>query len=629
MSEDRTLYKRLKRLFSTQAVVRLTGDKQLRIVDTNSIQAFGNRGTIDRYRRVFLSGQGGGYSPSGRFDANSAFMASRLQMFRDYDLMDKDPIVSSVLDIYADESTIQNEFGKILSIQSEHDDVQQILHNLFYDILNIEFNLWPWTRNVAKYGDFFLYMDIHAEFGVTNVIPFSIYETFRVEGQNQENPFEIKFHIENDYLGFGRKDFDSFEIAHFRLLSDTNFLPYGRSMLEGARRIHKQLMLMEDAMLIHRITRASDKRKILVDVGNIPPAEVENYIERLMNRTKKVPVIDQTTGDYNLRYNMQNIMEDFYLPVRGKNQGTDIQNLQGLQFNAIEDIEYLRKKLLAAFKVPNSFIGYEEDINGKATLAAQDVRFARTIERIQRILVSELTKIAIVHLYSQGLRDEKLVEFELSLTNPSTIYEQEKVALWKDKISLANDLYMSKFVSRRWIYENILELAPRDIDEITEELPADVKLVAGLQAEEQKIIMQASQPPMPEGGAPEGGILPGAPEGEPTGEPAAAPEAEEGDPDMDELERILNSPDITEGGKVGRPEERNLFGTDRHPAGRDPFGKKQNRDALKRDPIRSKKRRTGLSELFESMDAKGLGGTPLVESDTTYLHESNIVDSDG
>ena len=214
--------------------------------------------------------------------------------------------------------------------------------------------------------------------------------------------------------------------------------------IEGGRRVWKQLQLMEDAMLIHRIMRAPDKRKILVDIGNIPPAEIDTFMGRIMDRMKKTPLVDPATGDYNLRYNMMNITEDFYLPVRGKDSGTDIQNLPGLQFNAIEDIEYLRNKLLAAFKVPKAFMGYEEEVNGKATLAAQDVRFARTIERIQRIMVSELTKIAIIHLYIQGFRDEELIDFELSLTSPSIVYEQEKLNLWKEKVAVANDILGTK-----------------------------------------------------------------------------------------------------------------------------------------------------------------------------------------
>ena len=415
---DTSLFSRLKKLFSSNTIVRNVGGKKLKIADTDNIQSFVNRRGIDRYHRVYSSGTGGYGSSHGRYEAAAAFQGSRLQLFRDYDMMDNDPIIASVLDIYADESTIKDEFGQILSIKSKNQNVQDILHNLFYDILNVEFNLWPWVRNMAKYGDFFLYLDLDAEYGVVNAVPLSVYETIRIEGEQPDQPFSVRFKIENDFLLLGKTDFESFEVAHFRLLSDTNFLPYGKAMIEGGRRVWKQLQLMEDAMLIHRIMRAPDKRKILVDIGNIPPAEIDTFMGRIMDRMKKTPLVDPATGDYNLRYNMMNITEDFYLPVRGKDSGTDIQNLPGLQFNAIEDIEYLRNKLLAAFKVPKAFMGYEEEVNGKATLAAQDVRFARTIERIQRIMVSELTKIAIIHLYIQGFRDEELIDFELSLTSP-------------------------------------------------------------------------------------------------------------------------------------------------------------------------------------------------------------------
>ena len=231
--------------------------------------------------------------------------------------------------------------------------------------------------------------------------------------------------------------------------------------------------------------RAPDKRKILVDIGNIPPAEIDTFMGRIMDRMKKTPLVDPATGDYNLRYNMMNITEDFYLPVRGKDSGTDIQNLPGLQFNAIEDIEYLRNKLLAAFKVPKAFMGYEEEVNGKATLAAQDVRFARTIERIQRIMVSELTKIAIIHLYIQGFRDEELIDFELSLTSPSIVYEQEKLNLWKEKVAVANDILGTKLISQDWVYHHIFEMSEDDVNKERLKVVEDVKRGAELTQLEQ------------------------------------------------------------------------------------------------------------------------------------------------
>jgi hypothetical protein len=632
---DNSVFGRLKKLFSSNTVVRNIGGKRLKVADTDNIQSFINRRGIDRYHRVYSSMTGGYGAAGGRYEAAAAFQGSRLQLFRDYDMMDNDPIISSVMDIYADESTVKDEFGNILTIHSKNTQIQEILHNLFYDVLNVEFNLWPWVRNMAKYGDFFLYLDIDPEYGVVNVLPLSVYETIRIEGQDPGNPFSVKFKIENDFLNLGKTDFDNYEIAHFRLLSDTNFLPYGKAMIEGGRRVWKQLQLMEDAMLIHRIMRAADKRKILVDIGNIPPAEIDTFMNRIIDRMKKIPLVDPATGDYNLRYNMQNITEDFYLPVRGKDSGTDIQNLPGLQFNAIEDIEYLRNKLMAAFKVPKSFIGYEEDINGKATLAAQDVRFARTIERIQRIMVSELTKIAIVHLYVQGFTDEDLIDFELSLTNPSVIYEQEKLNLWKEKIGVAEQIAGSKLLSQEWIYHNILELSDDEIQDERKKIAEDVKRMAELSAAEQ-------------GGAQAGGA---APEEQPTGEEPveAATEEEEGQ-QIDDVDAIVASLEPSEEeseleevpeeeleeAKMGRPKVGVKFGQDSHPRGRDPLGHKENMGSLTVGKQRNDKRKSPLALTKEmqgfinNLKSTSPKTKKIIMEDTeptgSMLDENNILD---
>jgi hypothetical protein len=267
--------------------------------------------------------------------------------------MDTDSIICSALDIYADECTAKNEFGDVLTIKSPNEKVQKVLHNLFYDVLNIEFNLWPWIRNTVKYGDFFLKLDIAENYGVINAEPISAYEMIREEGMDPNKPNEIRFKrdftaLSSAYSVSSNKDaeeFDNYEIAHFRLLTDTNFLPYGRSLIEPARKVWKQITLMEDAMLIHRIMRAPDKRVFKIDIGNIPPNEVEAFMEGMVNKMKKVPYIDQDTGEYNLKYNMQNLLEDFYLPVRGAESGTSIESLAGVQYDSIADIDYLKNRM--------------------------------------------------------------------------------------------------------------------------------------------------------------------------------------------------------------------------------------------------------------------------------------------
>lgn len=221
--------------------------------------------------------------------------------------------------------------------------------------------------------------------------------------------------------------------------------------------------------------RAPEKRIFKVDVGNIPPSEVDQYMQRLMDKMKKVPYIDEKTGDYNLRFNLQNMVEDFYLPVRGSDSGTSIEPLSGMEFNGIDDIEYLRNKMLAALKIPKAFLGYEEDLSGKATLASEDVRFAKTVNRVQRILISELNKIAMVHLYAQGYKDASLVDFTLELTNPSVIFEKEKIAIWQDKVNLSKDMMETKLFSKKWIYENVFKISDEDVDVQKNDLVEDAK----------------------------------------------------------------------------------------------------------------------------------------------------------
>jgi hypothetical protein len=401
-----------------------------------------------------------------------AYQASRLELFRDYDVMDMDPIIASALDIYSDECLVPSEFGRVLTIRSKNENVKKILENLFYDILNVEFNMWSWTRNMCKYGDFFLRMEISPEYGVFLVHPISPYEITRIEGSDPNNINYVKY--QHDGMG-GGMEYENFEIAHFRLLSDSNFLPYGKSMIEPARRVWKQLSLMEDAMLIHRIMRAPEKRMFYVDVGNIPPADIDTAMQKIISQVKKVPYIDERTGDYNLRFNLNNMVEDFYLPVRGSDSGTRIDTLPGMDFTGIDDLEYIRNKMMAALKIPKAFLGYEEGLSGKATLAAEDVRFARTIGRIQRIIVSELTKIAIVHLYVQGYQDASLVDFELELSNPSTIFEQEKLEIWANKVSLASDMMEAKMFSKKWMYNQIFNLSEDEVQELQKDVIRDQK----------------------------------------------------------------------------------------------------------------------------------------------------------
>ena len=477
---DKGLFSRLQRLFSTDVIIRNVGGDQINVVDSSTIQQNGEIQTnslIDRYNRLYST------NPSSLYGAqfNFNYQYLRPQLYSEYDVMDQDAIIASALDIIADESTLKNDMGEILSIRSSNEAIQKILYNLFYDVLNIEFNLWAWVRQMSKYGDFFLKLEVAEKYGVYNVIPYTAYHISREEGFNPQNPSDVRFRYDpnglvNPSSGMYSTPnnssqtengifFDNYEMAHFRLIGDTNYLPYGRSYIEPARKLFKQYTLMEDAMLIHRISRAPEKRIFYMNVGSIPPNEIDSFMQKTISNMKRTPHIDQKTGEYNLKYNMQNMMEDFYIPVRGNDTTTKIDTTKGLDYDGIQDVEYLRDKLFAALKIPKAFLGYDETTEGKATLAAEDIRFARTIERIQRILVSELNKIALVHLYSQGYRDEALTNFELSMQTPSIIFEQEKIELMKSKTELATSLLENNLLPTDWIYDNIFHLSEDQYEE--------------------------------------------------------------------------------------------------------------------------------------------------------------------
>ena len=557
MAERKSLFDRLKTLFSTNVVVRNVGGKRLKVVDTARYQADGNPHTskvIDRYGR--LHGSRG--TPISVYNQYNSFSATKIDLYTDYEAMDTDAIISSALDIYSDESTLKNDIGDVLTIRTDNDNIRKILRNLFYDILNIEYNLWPWVRNLCKYGDFYLYLDVKEGLGITNVVPFSPYEMQREEGTDPEHISMTKFIYEGP---LGKGEFQNYEIAHFRLMGDTNFLPYGKSMVEGARKLYKQLVLMEDAMLIHRIMRAPEKRVFKVDIGNIPPGEVDQYISQMMNKMKKVPFVDEKTGQYNLRFNMQNLLEDFYLPVRGAQSATNIETLPGLQYQAIEDVEYLKSKLFAALKVPKAFLGYDESTEGKATLAALDIRFARTIERVQRIVVSELTKIAIVHLYAQGYENADLVNFELGLTGPSIVYEQEKVALMKERVDLAGQIMDKKILSMKHIYSNIFNMTDDEIEFERNEIIEDIKQLF----RQNQIENEGNDPVLTK-------------ESFGTPHDIASLHTKGGSKAYQ-----INDGETPEGGwpGAGRPAKNLNYGTDDHAFGRDPIGKKDVANTLK------------------------------------------------
>jgi hypothetical protein len=398
---------------------------------------------------------------------------NRLAAYYDYESMEFTPEISAALDIYAEESTTLSEKGEILTIYSESDRVKNILTDLFVNKLDINTNLQMWTRGLCKYGDNFVYLKIDEKDGIVGCQQLPNIEIERWEGTASKTPNTIETNLPSRELRFKwsnkELEFQAWEIAHFRLLGDDRKLPYGTSMLDKIRRIWKQLLLSEDAMLIYRITRAPERRVFKVFVGNMDDKDIEAYVQRVAGKFKRDTIQDPRNGQVDMRYNQMAVDQDYFIPVRDPAQTNPIETLAGAQnLGEIADIEYIQKKMLAALRIPKAFLGFEDVVGDGKQLALMDIRFARTINRIQKSLIQELNKIALVHLYLLGLEDE-LNNFTLSLTNPSAQSDLLKVEQWKEKITLYKDATSDQSqigilpVSHTWAKKNILGMSDSEV----------------------------------------------------------------------------------------------------------------------------------------------------------------------
>jgi hypothetical protein len=367
---------------------------------------------------------------------------TRLSSFYDYESMEYTPEISAALDAYAEESTTVDENGFMLQIYSESKRIKSILTDLFNNVLDINTNLQMWTRNVCKYGDNFVYLKLDPERGIVGCFQLPNIEMERIErgmtpqtvatAENEQKA--LKFSWKNKQM-----EYQSWEIAHFRLLGDDRRLPYGTSMLEKARRTWKQLVLAEDAMLIYRTSRAPERRVFKVYVGNMDDKDVQPYVQKFANNFKRDQVVDSKSGNVDMRYNQMAVDQDYFVPVRDPSAPNPIDTLPGAQNLAeIADIEYIQKKLLTALRIPKAFLGFEETVGDGKNLSLLDIRFARTINRIQKSMIAELNKIAIVHLFLLGFEDE-LGNFTLGLTNPSKQADLLSIDVWKEKMLLYKD----------------------------------------------------------------------------------------------------------------------------------------------------------------------------------------------
>jgi len=466
--EEKNLFQRLTRLFKSGPVVK----RKIRTLDTTIVVADKAKSSA---ALLFQRSMSPTYST---ITANSYNLSERLMRYQDFAEMEYTPEIAAALDIYADETCAQDEKGRVLHIYSDNEKIKQILEDLFYNTLNVEFNLRSWARNLVKYGDFFLYNDVSPTQGVINAFPIPVNEVEREENYDREDPFAVRYR----WTTMGNRTLENWEVTHFRYIGNDMFLPYGSSVIEAARRIWRQLILLEDAMLVYRVVRAPERRVFYVDVANIPPENVPMYVEEQRKNLRTNQVIDRNTGRVDLRYSPLSVEDDYFIPVRGGESGTKIDTLAGGQNAAsVEDVAYIQKKLFAALKIPRAYLGYDEMLSSKATLAQEDIRFSRTINVIQKTLISELNKLAIIHLYAHGFDNEDLQNFVLRLSNPSTVAQQQKLELWRSKFEIGGAL-PEGMGSKQFIQKEIWGLNDEQIAVINEQRKQEKLIDAEVEA---------------------------------------------------------------------------------------------------------------------------------------------------
>ena len=423
-------------------------------------------------------------------------------MYRDADLMDAFPEIGAALDIVAEESCLPNDDGMVITVQSKSERVKSILEDLFVNRLNLQLTAQMVIRAMCKYGNQFMMLDVDHKNGVKGWKQLPVFNVERIESGIQ-NPYGAGASIAANGVNIDDADlstqfiwlddnnsqipFRDWQIAHFRLLTNSMYLPYGVSYLNAARRHWRMLSLMEDMMLIYRLERSIERRVYKIFVGAIDDADVGAYVEQIANEFKRTPIIDPVTGQLDLRKNILGVDQDLFIPVRDEDAPTPIDTLSaGQNITALDDIKFIQNKVLTALRIPKTFLNFEETAGDGKNLALMDVRFARTINRIQQAFLMELTKVASIHLFLLGFDDE-LNNFTLSMKNPSTQAEQLEIENLQKKIDAVRDAVSDPgnglpVMSTTRALKNIMKWSEKDIKENFEE----IRLEKGIAAELEK-----------------------------------------------------------------------------------------------------------------------------------------------
>lgn len=462
----------------------------------------------------------------GNYRQNFDFWRARQEKYRDYAEMAEDAAISSALDIYADEGTQADSVDHhIVKVEGEDEDVNAELERLLFQVLRIDAKGWDMMRRLVTYGDAPFEIKFRKDFR-------GVYDIQRIDhrrfDRNEENGKLIGFKLRQAVYdpkrtgktmgwagGAGNQgqeiSLNPFRVIHWRLPDGSDSI-YGRSIMEAARRTWRQVRLMEDSIVIYRISRGAERRVFYVNVGNLAEDEAEGYIRNLMAKFRKKSFINPRTGEIDEKANPLAWDEDFYIPIQDNKDNTRIEQLPGGQnMGEIEDLKWFRQKIDAELKIPSSYLSRDGAFDTKAGLSQQDIRFSRTVERVQRAFIEGLNKLCYIHLMLRGFNFRQITSFTLRMTPPSALAELLRLDAMSAKLEIVATARSTEVLPDIYILTEIMGFGEDEANEL---------LQLKLQQDQQKAQAEAAAQGAAAGGG-LGGMGPGGAMPTPGGEDIA------------------------------------------------------------------------------------------------------------
>jgi len=434
-------------------------------------------------------------------------LANRKNSYQTYKEMDGMEFIHRGIEIISDDSSQPNDMGDVVKFFSNDEEIKNVLDDLFVKKLDMNNELWTIFYETVKMGDNF-YEIIPDDYKKPKEIKRIRYlepdKMERVEKDGKLSHFSYKTNKKDNKKENEITEYKLFpwQIIHFKI-DNKSHAPYGGSLLEAGVRTYRRLVMLEDLMLVYRISRAPERRVFYIDVGNLNAVEAKRFLMKMKNAYRSQSFIDEN-GNINKKANVMSITSDIFVPVREGQTGTRIETLQGGQSmgaSGSEDplLTYFKNKILRTMNIPNSYLGEQADM--ARSLSSIDQKFGRFIERVQSQIIQGLNKIAALELFFKGYKKEDLSNFKIELTPPSNVKEITEIELINQRMALISAIQQLNLFPNEWILKNILKMSDKEIADITLQKKLEGnEAQAGGMAGGADLGMAGMEMPAPEGG---------------------------------------------------------------------------------------------------------------------------------